>query len=101
MIAMAVSGNFDQRPDTSMRIPQARATSASRNVTLIATSVRVVVERACRQRAAELEGPLVADGSEEPVEGREAGMQVIRPAAEADAQMALGLEVDAGHDHGG
>src|SRR2546428_9229296 len=104
MIASAVSGSRDQRPDTSMRIRQTRATSASRKVTLI----RPPCEWSSTGRAGSVpkdpgcsaDGPvLVADAGEEPVQGGEACVQVVRRAAEADAQVALGLEVDARHDH--
>ena len=38
MIATAASGYFDQRPETSMRMPQMRAMSVSRRLTVIVMS---------------------------------------------------------------
>ena len=52
MIAMALSGHRDQRPETSMRMPQASATMARMKVMLMTTSVRVFAERACKAGAA-------------------------------------------------
>src|SRR6267378_4128859 len=98
MIAIAVSGNLDQRPDTSRRMPQARATSASRKLMLMTPPC------ACSppERAGSMPTPAgsVADRGEKPVKGGEACVEDGRRPAEPDAQMALGLEVDARDDHG-
>src|SRR2546428_13382757 len=104
MIAMAVSGNRDQRPDTSMRMPQARATSARRKVTLITSSVRVVVERACRLRAVAgqkrccgLARVLIADACEEACQWRENGVEGECRAAQTHGLISCGVGWEAWH----
>src|SRR5258707_9784392 len=93
MMAIAVSGHFDHRPLISIRIPQASATRARIEPRLM-QFLRAFVWRTALQAAG-----LVGQRHEGAVDRLEAAAEDVGRAGEADAQVALGVEVGARHDH--
>src|SRR5438552_14999561 len=93
MMAIAVSGHFDHRPLISIRIPQASATRARIEPRLM-QFLRAFVWRTALQAAG-----LVRQRHQGAVDRLEAAAQDVGRAGEADAQVALRVEVGAGDDH--
>src|SRR5438093_407808 len=96
--AIAASGHLDQRPETSMRTPQTSAMSESRRVRVMVNGhLRVLPCWASKSMATAAMS--VPERSEQAVDRRQSGVQDPRLHPIADAQVALGAEVDAGDDH--